>query len=173
MALLEEAGATELSLREAARSAGVSAMAPYRHFKDKAALLDAIATRGFELLADLLEAADRAANPVEALAAQGAAYVGFARRHPALFELMFVRVKPPSGGDFERTGGRAFKTLAGRVATLGSRVPEADLVVMSWSFVHGLAALILSKRLDDRPDETDRLVERVTHAFAALVGHAA
>ncbi|WP_342154165.1 TetR/AcrR family transcriptional regulator [Methylorubrum sp. SB2] len=64
LAILEEGGdPASLGLREAARRAGVSAMAPYRHFSDKDALLAAVATVGFERLRVDLEAADRRVSP--------------------------------------------------------------------------------------------------------------
>ena len=69
LAILAESGdAGALSLREAARRAGVSAMAPYRHFADKEALLAAIATVGFERLAAAQREAEQvAAAPAAAL----------------------------------------------------------------------------------------------------------
>jgi AcrR family transcriptional regulator len=64
LAILEEGGDPgSLGLREAARRAGVSAMAPYRHFSDKDALLSAVAAVGFERLRADLEAADQGASP--------------------------------------------------------------------------------------------------------------
>src|SRR3954447_22902525 len=76
--LLAETGGDEVSLREVARRAGVSAMAPYRHFADKAALMAAIRDHGLQLLFERLNAADADPDPRRALAAQGQAYVGFA-----------------------------------------------------------------------------------------------
>ncbi|MBS1089747.1 WHG domain-containing protein [Gluconobacter kondonii] len=66
------------------------ALAPYRHFRDKGALLAAVALQGFETLRRELLAADQKPNAPEALIAQGEAYVAFARRHPKLFRLMFA-----------------------------------------------------------------------------------
>ncbi|MFC6746387.1 TetR/AcrR family transcriptional regulator [Methylobacterium persicinum] len=59
---LEAGGAAALSLRGIARDCGVSAMAPYRHFADKDALLDAVAGHGFQELARCLEEADATAG---------------------------------------------------------------------------------------------------------------
>ena len=88
--ILSEAGVGSLSLRAAARRARVSAMAPYRHFADKEALLAAVAEYGFrELAARLTAAAATAADPREGLAALGVAYVLFACDQPSLFKLMF------------------------------------------------------------------------------------
>ena len=86
-ALLDEGGAGAVSLREAARRAGVSATAPYRHFADKEALLAALATRGFEQFGAALE--DAARDESDPLAAMGLAYVRFALARPGRFRLMF------------------------------------------------------------------------------------
>lgn len=69
-----------MGLRAVAREAGVSAMAPYRHFRDKEALLAAVALHGFETLREVLLAADQQPDAQKALLAQGEAYVAFARR---------------------------------------------------------------------------------------------
>ena len=88
--ILSEAGVAGLSLRAAARRAKVSAMAPYRHFADKEALLAAVADYGFrQLTARLTAAVAGAPDPRAGLAALGVAYVLFARDEPSLFKLMF------------------------------------------------------------------------------------
>src|SRR5215469_14287602 len=90
LAILSETGIAGLSLRAAARRAKVSAMAPYRHFADKEALLAAVGEYGFQQLATRLNAAvAAAADPRSGLAALGVAYVVFARDEPSLFKLMF------------------------------------------------------------------------------------
>ena len=164
---LEESGAADLSLRAVARACGVSAMAPYRHFKDKDALLDAVAGHGFEELARVLEEADSGAAGAEALAAQGAAYVAFACRHPALFRLMFTAPCRPA--DKAREGSLAYAILQRRAASLASpAMPAEDLTLAAWSLVHGLAALILDGRIPLQPGESDALAHRITLGFARL-----
>ena len=168
LAQLEEGGAANLSLRAVARACGVSAMAPYRHFKDKDALLDAVAAHGFEALAQALEEADAGASGAEALAAQGAAYVTFACRHPALFRLMFTAPCHPSGTT--REGSRAYAILQRRAASLaGPAMSAEDLTLAAWSLVHGLAALILDRRIPLEPGESDALARRITFGFARLM----
>src|SRR3954471_18996684 len=85
-------GAGDLSLRELARDVGVSHAAPRRHFRDKQALLDALAQNGFERLGrELDRALARADGGFPArLAAFAQAYVRFATRNGALLELMFA-----------------------------------------------------------------------------------
>jgi AcrR family transcriptional regulator len=93
---LREVGADGLSLRELARDVGVSHGAPRRHFRDKAALLDALAVSGFSRLSDVLERAAEASPTAgepgtfaDTLTAVAVAYVRFATTNPALLELMF------------------------------------------------------------------------------------
>ena len=88
--ILENEGPSALSLRAVAREAGVSAAAPYHHFKDKNELLAAIAQEGFELLAQAMrEGAAHEEDPRRRLNALGVAYVRFARDNPALYNLMY------------------------------------------------------------------------------------
>ena len=153
---LLDAGEHDPSLRAVARAAGVSAMAPYRHFPDRNALLGAVAAEGFATLHGLLVAADERGGAVaseQALVEQGLAYVGFAQAHPALFRLMFtdaiaaaVHVSPDCAAE-----GDAYGVLAARVATL---CPDraAAATMAAWALVHGFATLALDRRLPPEPD---------------------
>src|SRR6202047_518121 len=87
--LLEEGGATALSLRAVARRARVSPAAPYRHYADRDALVSAVAAVGYRELAESLAAASPAPSTPDDLAAVAAAYVQFALQRPALFRVMF------------------------------------------------------------------------------------
>ncbi|WP_236704525.1 TetR/AcrR family transcriptional regulator [Sphingomonas sp. HT-1] len=145
MALLDQAGTEGVTLRALAKATGVSAMAPYRHFADKAALLGAVAEAGFALLAEALAQADRAESPRAALLAQGLAYFHFAQGRPALFRLMFgggagCDTPPPQGY------GEAFQILSRRVATLAAGDP-ASATMAAWGTVHGLTTLALDGKL--------------------------
>ena len=144
LAILEEGGdPASLGLREAARRAGVSAMAPYRHFSDKDALLAAVATVGFERLRADLAAADRGGEGQAALVAQGAAYVAFAATHPGLFRLMFRSCSAAPPEALARASSDAFGVLASRVAVLMPAEHAADEALRCWSLVHGMAVLAL------------------------------
>src|SRR3954471_23808284 len=102
---LRDRGAVALSLRELARETGVSHAAPGRHFKDKQALLDALALAGYERLAQTLEAADDPGLPLEPrLTALAKAYLGFAVENAALLELMFARKHDPEASAQVATG---------------------------------------------------------------------
>src|SRR5688500_2611291 len=100
--LLTDGGLPALSLRGAAQLAGVSHAAPYRHFKDKDALLAAIAEQGFRVLTACMreeagKLGERAASaPVqERLLALGKGYLHFAVEHPAYLQLLFGGVLSP------------------------------------------------------------------------------
>jgi AcrR family transcriptional regulator len=133
----------EPSLRAVARAAGVSAMAPYRHFVDKAALLAAVANHGFEILRDLLAAADHQPDAREALFAQGMAFIDFARANPALFRLMYSQ---NYGSASTHAIEGAYEVLAKRVAgILPAHSTAATLACRS--LVQGLATIDLNHRL--------------------------
>ncbi|MCP1547099.1 MULTISPECIES: TetR/AcrR family transcriptional regulator [Methylorubrum] len=154
LSILEEGGdLASLGLRETARRAGVSAMAPYRHFPDKDALLAAVAIVGFERLRAALEEADRGGEGAgrEALYAQGAAYVAFASAQPGLFRLMFGGMR--SGGSRPQAlceaSAAAYAVLAERVAALVPGANAADEALRSWALVHGIASLVIDGLLGD------------------------
>lgn len=149
--MLEEGdGPTTLSLREAARRAGVSAMAPYRHFADKEALLAAAAMVGFQRLEAALREADQAPEPREALVAQGVAYVSFACANPALFRLMFGATLAERHGDLAKAGDAAFAVMAQRVAGLVGPHAQAPRALHCWALAHGLASLGVDGQLASR-----------------------
>lgn len=142
LALLESEGEVP-SLRAVARAANVSAMAPYRHFADKAALLAAVADRGFAMLGDALTAADAHSDPREALYGQGVAFTRFARAHPALFRLMFG---PQHGHAGSAAIDRADNVLERRASELGPEDSVAAKLACR-ALVQGLAVIEASGRL--------------------------
>ncbi|MGO9694994.1 MAG: TetR/AcrR family transcriptional regulator, partial [Mycobacterium sp.] len=90
LSLVAEKGPKGFTLTEAARRAGVSAAAPYRHFADKAELLAAVAEQGFrDLHADLAAAGARASDPRERVIELGRVYVRWAVTHPDHYQVMF------------------------------------------------------------------------------------
>ena len=147
--ILREVGPAELSLRAVSRQAGVSAMAPYRHFADKDALLAGVAALGFEMFAlRLRQATAMGCNPRSALKAQGLAYVRFARDEPALFRLMFGPVIRGTSAieTLATAGASAYAALQDAVAAYRpDAAPSArdDVTLACWAIVHGLACLIV------------------------------
>jgi AcrR family transcriptional regulator len=118
-------------------------MAPYRHFRDKADLLAAVADHGFESLRNALIVADDQPNPREALFAQGMAFTDFARTNPALFRLMYSHQYGRAGTDAVQG---ASEVLARRV---GGILPmhAAAATLACRSLVQGIATIELSGRL--------------------------
>ncbi|MEZ5876723.1 MAG: TetR/AcrR family transcriptional regulator [Tepidamorphaceae bacterium] len=118
LSLIGERGSEGVTLAEAARMAGVSAAAPYRHFKDREALMAAVAGEGYAKFADALEKAwhDGAPDPVKALERYvGHAYLAFARNEPPLYAAMFESsISPGSDSALSAQADRAYAVLQGR-----------------------------------------------------------
>ena len=89
--LIASKGPAGFTFAEAARQAGVSAAAPYRHFRDRDALMADVAKRGFERFEARLTAAwdEGRPSPLTAFDRLGKAYLAFARSEPAYFSAMF------------------------------------------------------------------------------------
>jgi AcrR family transcriptional regulator len=182
VALILEKGLDELSLREVARRAGVSAAAPYHHFATRQDLLAALALDGFGMLTERMRAARDAANavPSERLCAIGEAYVRFAVEHPAHFRLMFRHSLVPFDALPADGSREAFVVLLDAVAdVLGDEnvslhVERRGLVLLAWSAVHGAAELLLDGPLANGIDELDvasaEVPRLVTEAFVGLLG---
>ena len=160
--MLEEgANPTELSLREAARRAGVSAMAPYRHFADKDALLAAVATIGFERLAQALRAGESDKAGKAALTAQGVAYVAFACANPALFRLMFGANAPAKTGELARASQASYALLSDRVAETDGAESVQVRTLANWALVHGLAMLAVDGQMQRFGGDPVEWAERI------------
>lgn len=140
----------ELGLRALARDVGVSATALYRHFPDKEALLDALADEGLRRLGALqMQARARAGGGAAGFKATGIAYVRFAHDEPALFRLSFTRQMPERQGEARGDGGAvAYELLRAGVDEMLPGAADADAAALhAWALVHGLAMLILDRRI--------------------------
>jgi AcrR family transcriptional regulator len=152
--ILAERGAEGFSLREAARRAGVSPAAPAHHFGDVRGLLTAIATRGFEELANALSKAEQEVGPESRLAAMAATYVEFALQRGALFTLMWRRqTLDIANPDYLAAGRAAFNVFERAATGRDVRVPDAPhtpapAVLAAWSLIHGYARLALDGAID-------------------------
>lgn len=155
---LLEADGEEPSLRAVARTAGVSAMAPYNHFPDKAGLMAAVARHGFETMGRLLAAADDRPDPREALIAQGVAFVAFARANPALFRLMYGHRY--GGADTEAVWA-TYAILSERVASLLPPEAVGPATLACRSLVQGLATIAVDGRLAPARDEDIEVAVRL------------
>lgn len=152
LAAVREAGITELSLRDVARRAGVSHAAPAHHFKDKAGLLTALATEGFERFAQAQrDARERGTNPVERFSWTGWAYVMFADQNREYFEIMF-RPELLNGDDeaYRAAANAAHQVLLETMRPVSAGFTEEQLLQQStsaWALAHGLSRLWLDGNL--------------------------
>ncbi len=148
--LIAEKGAAGFTFADAARSAGVSAAAPYRHFRDRDALMADVAKRGFEQLAKRLEAAwnNGVPNPFSAFESIGRAYLAFAREEPAYYAAMFEAGIPvDADSELRQASDDAFAVLRRASEALCALLPREQrppALMMSlhvWSLSHGIASL--------------------------------
>ena len=161
IALAREGGPDRVILREAARAAGVSHSAAYRHFADREALLAEVAAFARnELAAEMRRRVNRAKDPRRRLRAVGAAYIDFALSEPGLFRTAFTS-HPATSEDTEdgRATGHEDPSQTTAIAdpydVLGQVLDEAQAAglldpsrrpgaeIGAWSAVHGLAGLLL------------------------------
>ncbi|MDX2257690.1 MAG: TetR/AcrR family transcriptional regulator [Hyphomicrobiaceae bacterium] len=148
--LINEKGPGGLTFADAARAAGVSSAAPYRHFRDRDALMADVALRGFTAFGAALASAWNGGRPEPRAAFErlGRAYLSFARTEPALFAAMF------EGGlaigdypEVRQAADAAYEVLRAacvEIAALcpeGHRPPAAMMALHIWSLSHGIAAL--------------------------------
>jgi AcrR family transcriptional regulator len=154
-AMISERGLERFTLREAARRAGVTHVAAYRHFADRRAIVAAVAEQGFDQLGRRLERARRGAaeDLAQQLRAILAAYVKFCWNEPALAAVMFgPRLGQP--GEFPRLEAAVFASLGIIEETVATLAPRSalrrrtarDLALALWTFVHGFATLSHDKR---------------------------
>lgn len=155
--ILERDGLPGLTLRAAAREAGVSHAAPTHHFGDLTGLLSELAAVGFHRFRAALAAeAQPEASAVARLDAMGRAYVTFARSHPGLFTLMFRSerldpARPALQEAMDAAGAALVAAVSARRQEVITReapsLEQVAAVVRTWSKVHGFAVLMLDGRL--------------------------
>lgn len=157
LAIVEQDGIEALSLRNAARKIGVSQAAPYAHFKNKHAILEAIGTVGFNMLSDYMRRFEKKARDLPStLTAYGVAYVSFAADHPHLFKLMFgAELSQRDSEEFIVTAAKAYEMIVDISRDLlGEDAADESHVslhaMFSWSVVHGLANLIVDGKLNEQ-----------------------
>lgn len=156
--LLARQGAADLSLREVAKAAGVSNAAPYRHFPNRIALLEAIAAQGFGRLVRVCQEAARRhpADPKRQLVEAGMGYLIFTLEQPQSIQLMFGGVLDlrHCGDELKEAADAAILSLmaiieTGRKAGIYRRAKAMDLLLTSWSTIHGYSMLVSAGTLRD------------------------
>jgi AcrR family transcriptional regulator len=148
--LIATKGTAGFTFAEAARFAGVSPAAPYRHFRDRDELMASVALRGFEQFEAALARAWNGGRPdaFAALERVGKAYLDFARSEPAFYSAMFEAGVPASANPSLREAGeRAFAVLRGAAEAICAAMPAAGrppalmVALHIWAVAHGVASL--------------------------------
>ncbi len=169
--LVNEAGPAGTTLREAARRAGVTHAAPYRHFADKESLLAAVAEEGFVQLRATMTRARESRTGLAAIEAIGLSYVLFAQENPSHFRVMFGAEL----GDKRRhptllhADQAVFDVLCTAIAEAQQQeeLPAGDpasVGLVAWSMLHGVAALVVDgqmARAGVRGEKLDEFASRV------------
>jgi AcrR family transcriptional regulator len=158
--LIAEKGPAGFTFAEAARHAGVSPAAPYRHFRDRDALMADVARRGFERFEQQLATAwdEGRPNLREAFERLGKAYLAFARTEPAYYSAMFESgLSIGRHRDLQEAGDRAFGVLRGACEALVAAMPAAKrppammMALHIWALSHGIASLFARGDAARRP----------------------
>lgn len=145
--LIAEKGTSGFSLRQVAKKAGVSHAAPAHHFGDVEGLLTAVATEGYDRLADEMSAAvDGIDDPRERLRQCGHAYVRVALENPGHFGVMLQNeLFAADDPQLMESGARAYAVLSDTIAMVRDQLnPDLDVdqaATFCWSAVQGLVAL--------------------------------
>jgi AcrR family transcriptional regulator len=168
--LVAKHGVGGFSLREAARAVGVDLAACYRHFRDKDAIVQELARRGFtRMAADMERVLPSKRTPVAKLVALGHVYVEFAVAYPSSFRAMFG----PTGfeaRDPRRRGVHArgpYEILEQTVrAWVGPRRVDA-VALLLWSGVHGVASLLVDGAIRMPVRERRRRIDRLLRSLVA------
>ena len=177
-AALEEcssSGPENVSFRAVGRRLGVTAAAPYYHFRDRGEILLLLAVEGYYELLERLKAAEAAAKTPQAkLAAIVRAYLEFGRQERGYYSLMFYRevVMPPNVLKLEEPAGQSFDLVSGVLKKLTpglSLTHRSQRVVAIWSYLHGMLLLsapgLLARRL--APEHEDQVAIEVCKRIAA------
>lgn len=171
--LIERHGPQGFTLSEAAKLAGVTPAAPYRHFSDRDALMGEVATRGFEQFGARLAGAWDEGRPDAAAALQrmGRAYLSFAREEPGFYFTMFGHSQRLSD-EGRAASAKSFDCLANAAAAILRERNVGDTGARSlayeiWAASHGVATLGLGRFLDPEQPESDpaRVLESAVTAL--------
>jgi AcrR family transcriptional regulator len=172
-AMIADGGVTTVTMRAISQRLGVSRAAPYRHFKDKSALLVAVAAAGFERLKDRLHSidADSPRPGIERFRRMGEEYVRFALENPAHYHLMYGKeaITRRDVPELRESADALLALLVGvirahqRNGSIKRGNPEA-LAYTAWSAVHGLASLVIEGQIEATVN-VDELIRQTTRTL--------
>jgi len=160
--MLRDDGGWQFTLREVARGAGVSHAAPYKHFRDKTALLAELARQGYLQLRDELQAAIiiREKSPHDQLLAIAEAHVRFGISNAPLYRLMFsTEINKDERSDLNDAAVASFRPLVdvltrGQAAGVFKRAAPEEQAAVCWALFHGLTIFELDRPLSNENCET-------------------
>jgi len=148
--LIEEKGPTGFTMAEAAKLAGVSAAAPYRHFKGREELIAEVARQGFAIFGDLMKYAQEKnhTSALSAFEAVGRAYLAFARKFPGYYIAMFESgINLNRDPEISNVANAAMNGLTSAAEALCKNIPAnkrppASMVANHiWAMSHGVVEL--------------------------------
>jgi AcrR family transcriptional regulator len=166
--LLDKEGPDAITMRKVARAVGLTPMAIYRHYRDRAALLNALADEGFRDLADRLSHLRLNGDVEQRLTKMGEVYLDHALENPRLFELMFLAPRPGARRYPQDFQAGESPTANLMVMVLREGMEEGsfrkdnvwEIVFEIGALSHGLIMLYLGGRLDVTPDRFRSLYRR-------------
>lgn len=173
--MLEEVGSSKLSMRALCAALGVTPTAAYHHFKNRADLLAELACEGFKELAAVLNQTSANLPMHDKVSGFCLVYLDFARQNPALYQLMFGPEIAIENMPKQLVEARelAFNELESMVADLlkqpldSAEVRSAALA--SWSYIHGLTALLIHEVLQRPVSLSDQqIIERTLSGLEVL-----
>lgn len=158
--LIRAKGPAGFTFSEAARAAGVSPAAPYRHYRDRDMLMADVARKGFQAFAERMNAAwgDGKPDALQALKRLGNTYLAFAREEPAYYAAMFESgVSYTDHPDCVQASDDAFGSLRKACEAVGATLPAQNrppalmMALHIWSMSHGIASLFARGDAARRP----------------------
>jgi AcrR family transcriptional regulator len=148
--LIAERGPQGFTLSEAAREAGVTPAAVYRHFEGREDLIAEAARQGFDMFADLLAYAYADGKPtaLAAFEAVGRAYLAFARKYPGHYVAMFESgISIQRNAELAAVAGRALGVMEKAARDLSQHIPPERrpppqmFSAHIWAMSHGVVEL--------------------------------
>ncbi len=163
--MIEETGLEKMSLREIARKLGVTTAAPYHHFKDRHALMVALAQEGYaELLATLSTSRSDAGSAAAELDGAVLAFLRFALRRRAVYTVMLSSelVEDHRTGELKLPGEMSFEAARSSIAKssgLGFK-ESAEAAFCVWAMLSGISRLAIGGVLRESTEEQERMALR-------------
>jgi AcrR family transcriptional regulator len=171
--LLDAGGSSAVTLRAVAQAVGVSHNAPYKHFKDRNAILAAVAEADFADLTEAFLKAGEHPKPETALKQAVAAFIAYGRKHPARYRLLFSDPDiARRGGSLEQAAMQTMQAFARLVAAYrekghGQELPTRMVTALLYATLHGLMDLELGGRT--KPEKGLGNIEAVVYLLLRLL----